>query len=65
MGEIINSLHEMLLAKCDIGGGLDPRDAGIYSHLSFPLKGSTPSILHHRFGNRARHHTQRVDREEH
>ena len=36
-GKIVNSLHEALLAKCDIGGGLDPRDAGIYSCLSFPL----------------------------
>ena len=29
-GKIVNSLHENLLAKCDVAVGLDPIDVGIY-----------------------------------
>ena len=64
-GKIVNSLHEILLVKCDIDGGLDPRDVGFYSRLSFPLQGNTPSVPHHHFGNRARHHCQHVNHEGH
>ena len=64
-GKIFNSLHETLLAKCDIGEGLDPRYTGIYSHLSFPLLGSTPLVSHYHFGSRARHQSQCVNCEGH
>ena len=64
-GKIVNSLHETVLAKCDIGGALDPRDAGIYSCLSFSLQGGTPSVPHNHSGNRARQHSQCVNREGH
>ena len=50
-GNIVNSLQETLLGKCDIDGSLDPIDAGIYSHLSFPIRGFTPMAPHTRSGN--------------
>ena len=64
-GKIVNSLQETLLAKCDIDGGLDPIDAGIFSRLSFPFQGCTPLAPHTRSGNSSKHHSQRVNRQVH
>ena len=64
-GKIVKSLHEALLVKCDIGVGVDPRYTGIYSHLSFPVQGSTPLVAHYHFGSRARHQSQCVNCEGH
>ena len=64
-GKFVNSLQETLLAKCDIDGGLDPIDGGIYSHLSFPLQGCVPLAPHIRSRNSTKHHSQHVNRQGH
>ena len=37
----------------------------VFTHASFPLQGSTPLVPHHRFGNRAKNHSQHVNYEGH
>ena len=64
-GKIVNSLQETLLAKCDIDRGLDPINASIFSHLSFPLRGCTPLVPHTHSGNSTKHHSQRVNHQGH
>ena len=64
-GKIINSLHETLQAKCDVAGGLDPIDAGIYSRFSFAPPSDTPYAPHTRSVNGIRQHLHPVNREGH
>ena len=64
-GKIVNSLHETLLAKCDIVEGLDPIDAAIYSCFSFPPQGDIPLAPHTRSANGTRQHSHRVNHEVH
>ena len=64
-GKIINSLHETLQAKCDVAGGLDPIDAGIYSRFSFAPPSDTPYAPHTRSVNGTRQHLHPVNREGH
>lgn len=64
-GKIVHSLHEIVMEKCDLSRGLDPRDVGICTYLSFPLRDGVPLLVSHHPGRRAGYCSQRVNHEGH
>lgn len=63
--KIIHSLREMVLARCELKGGMDLGDVLICNHLNFPLQGGVPVFVGQCYNSRIRHPVLKINREGH
>lgn len=63
--KIIHSLREIVLAKCEMTRGVDPRDVVICNHLDFPLRGGSLGCVGKVRRSRCRHLLWRLNQEGH